>query len=57
MTIFAQQLNICSPKFSGYCAFHHHLATYSARVANGYVVLILLWQLQTRRQLKPATKR
>jgi len=53
MTIFAQQLNICSPKLGNQGPFQPHLAA----AIDGYVVLILLRQLQTRRQLTLVTKR
>jgi len=36
--------------------FRSHMATCLATVTDGYVALILSWQLKTRRQLTPATK-
>jgi len=57
MTIFAQQLNICSPKLGNQGPFQPHLAKHLAAVTDGCVVLILLRQLQTRRQLILVTKR
>jgi len=51
ITIFAQHLNMCSPKLWNDGAFYPHLATRQATVSDGCVVLNLLLQLQTRRQL------
>jgi len=56
-TIFAQQLNICSPKLGNQGSFQPHLAKHLAAVTDGYVDLILLRQLQTRKQLTLVTKR
>ena len=49
ITIFAQHLNIFSPKLGNDGAVCRHLATHQANVTDGCVVLILLLQLETRR--------
>jgi len=54
VTIFAQHLHMCSPKL---VEFYPHLAMRQATVSDGCVVLNLLLQLQTRRQLTLAMKR
>jgi len=53
MTIFAKLFNICSPKFGDDCTFRLNLV---ATVTDDFVVLMLLLQLQTRRQLRLETK-
>jgi len=55
--IYSTVQYVQSKTWGNYGAFHPHLATRLATVTDGYVVLIHLWQLQTRRQLTPATER
>jgi len=57
ITIFPQYLNICSPKLGEWRRLCPHLATRHATVSDGCVILILLLQLQTRRQLMLVMKR
>ena len=57
ITIFAQHLNICSSKLGHDGAICPHLAVREAAVTDGCVVLILLLQLKTRRQLTLVTRR
>jgi len=57
ITIFAQHLNICSPKLGEWRRLLPHLATRQTTVTDGCVVLNLLLQLQTRRQLTLTMKR
>jgi len=57
VTIFAQHLNICSPKLREWRRPFPHLATRQATVTDGCLVLIVLLQLQIRRQLTLVTKR
>jgi len=57
ITIFAQHVNICSPKLGYDGAICPHLATRQPTVTGGCVVLNLLLQFQTRTQLTLAMKR
>ena len=57
ITIFVQHSNICSPKLGNDGAICPHLVTRQATVTDGCVVLNLLVQLQTRRQLTLTMKR